>query len=355
MPFRTIDGRPFVRVFVNGHPASFLVDTGDSGSNAISRRFAIELHLKMRAAEAISGANAGSLSASHAVIDRFQFGPIVLRNSTFTVADFTPLERRIGFQLSGIIGAATLATHRIHIDGPRRRIDVDSLSPLRGVSLPLSIRGGWPIVQARVDGIDGTFLIDTGDRSYLTLFTPFARSHFPMKERRLRGVVTGFGLVAPIVTDLTRTRFALGTIRVPDLLTRLATQTKGGFASSALSGSIGYATLQSEDVELDYKHRRLIVAPSRNPPRSEWDHTGMWLSRGRIAIDVDDVIPRSPAAEAGLRPGDRLVSVDGRSAQSIDLPELRSRLASAQPRRLRMIVRRKDRTFIVVVRPRALI
>jgi C-terminal processing protease CtpA/Prc len=81
----------------------------------------------------------------------------------------------------------------------------------------------------------------------------------------------------------------------------------------------------------------------------------MWLSYGRNAIIVDGVISKSPAAQAGIQPGDQLTSIDGISARSIDLPGLRSRLASAAPGTLRLTVRRNDREEVVVVFPRALI
>jgi len=355
VPFSTVDGRPFVQVAVNGHPTTFLVDTGDGGHNVISRRLAGLLHLKMTNATSISGANAGHLAASHAVVNRFQFGPVVLRNTTFVVADFTQLEHHIGFQLNGIVGSPTLATHAIRFDGPRHNIDIDPLLMPRGTSLPLSVLDGWPVVTARVDGVRGKFLIDTGDRSYLTLFTPFAKTHYPAGVRKLRGVITGFGLVSSIVTDLTRTDFSLGSISDSGLLTRLATQTSGGFASSALAGSIGFPTIRNDDVVLDYVHHRLVIAEIRPTPRSQWDHAGMWLSYGRNAIIVDGVISKSPAAQAGIQPGDQLTSIDGISARSIDLPGLRSRLASAAPGTLRLTVRRNDREEVVVVFPRALI
>jgi C-terminal processing protease CtpA/Prc len=129
----------------------------------------------------------------------------------------------------------------------------------------------------------------------------------------------------------------------------------GGFASSALAGSIGFPTFQNADIEIDYVRHRLTIASSGPAPNSQWDHVGMWLSRGQDALIVDSVIPHSPAAQAGLRPGDQLLSVDGQRAQTVNLPKLRSRLASAQDDDVRLIVRYKDHVTAVTLRPRALI
>jgi predicted aspartyl protease len=326
--FTIDDVRPFVPVSVNGKVFRFLVDTGAAGHNALALRTATELGLVRRAAGTISGANAGALAVQSAVVERFTMGPIVLRGATFSVADLAPLERRIGFRLDGIVASETLASHRVRFDYPGRVIVVDPSEPLDAPSVPTRIEGGWPVVEAAVDAVPGRFLLDTGDRSYLTLFTPFATAHYPAPQRRLRNVTTGYGLVAPIVTDLTRTRLDVGALNVPELVTRLATQQQGGFASDALAGTIGSGTLLHSVVEIDYRLSSVRIKAAPAQPRSEWDHAGMWLSRDGNALRVDGVVPHGPADEAGIHDGDRLVALNSIPARDVDLPALRARLAS---------------------------
>ena len=328
IPFTIDDVRPFVPVTVNGKAFRFLVDTGAAGHNALALRTATELGLVQRAAGTISGANAGALAVRSTVVERFTMGPIVLRGATFSVADLGPLERRIGFRLDGIVASETLASHRIRFDYPRRVIVVDPSEPLDAPSVPARIEGGWPVVEAAVDRVPGRFLLDTGDRSYLTLFTPFAAAHYPAPQRRLRNVTTGYGLTAPIVTDLTRTHLDIGALNVRELVTRLATQEKGGFASDALAGTIGSGTLLHSVVEIDYRVGSVRIKAAPAQPRSEWDHAGMWLSRDGDALLVDGVVPHGPADEAGIHDGDRLVALDSVPARDVDLPALRARLAS---------------------------
>ena len=342
VPFTIDDVRPFVPVSVNGKVFHFLVDTGAAGHNTLALRTARELGLVRRAAGTMSGANAGALAIESAVVDRFTMGPIVLRGATFSVADFAPLERRIGFRLDGIVASETLIHHRIRFDYPRRVIVVDPSDTLDAPSVPTRIEGGWPVVEATVDRTRGRFLLDTGDRSYLTLFTPFATAHYPVPQRRLRNVTTGYGLVAPIVTDLVRTRLDLGALHVPELVTRLATQQKGGFASDALAGTIGSGTLLHSVVEIDYRAGSVRIQAAATQPRSEWDHAGMWLSRDGDALLVDGVVPHGPAEEAGLHDGDRLVALNSVPARDVDLPALRARLASFK--NLVLIVTRRTAT-----------
>ncbi len=65
---------------------------------------------------------------------------------------------------------------------------------------------------------------------------------------------------------------------------------------------------------------------------------------------VGKVLPKSPAAEAGLQPGDLIVAVDGKSISSWQ--ELNEVVRKSEGRPLRLTVKRGDKEITVVVTPR---
>jgi Aspartyl protease/PDZ domain len=357
VPLRMTDTRPFVPVTINGTRFDFVVDTG--GVDAISAQAAAELGLHVTPGAAVGGANAGTIAGGETVVDTFSVGSLTMRGAHFLVADFSALAAHIGFRrFDGIVGYEFLRAHAVTFDFRHGLLAIDGAAAHGDPAHAVSFRmlGNVPVVNASLDGVDAEFMVDTGDRSALTLFTPFARAHYADRAAMLRNVVTGFGLRAPIVADLARLRvLELAGYAVAAPLARLATQEQGGFASDAVAGSIGSAILRRFVVTFDFPRGVLTLRDPADVPRIEWDRSGTWISRDGGQLRVDDVVAGGPGAEAGLRVGDRISAVDGTPASAVGLPSLRARLASPDTASARFTVRRGTATLTVTVQLRTLV
>jgi C-terminal processing protease CtpA/Prc len=64
---------------------------------------------------------------------------------------------------------------------------------------------------------------------------------------------------------------------------------------------------------------------------------------------VHEVLPASPAASAGVRPGDALVALDGRSAAEMSLAAVRRLLRSESGRVVRVVLARDGATSEVAL------
>ena len=96
-------------------------------------------------------------------------------------------------------------------------------------------------------------------------------------------------------------------------------QVKSGFfATRGVAGNLGSAFLPRFTIVFDYKAQTVIFIPDRNlmmPFRS--DHIGLSLNQSdAAAFEVHQVVPGSPAAEAGITIGDRITAFAGKLVSS---------------------------------------
>jgi membrane-associated protease RseP (regulator of RpoE activity) len=124
-----------------------------------------------------------------------------------------------------------------------------------------------------------------------------------------------------------------GPFELEGAVTRFSLQKAGAFAASDVAGNVGGAILKQFTVTFDYARRRLYFEKNNTfGSRDTYDRAGLWLSGstdGR-SFEVFDVIERGPAAEAGLKVGDRVVALDGRSVESLLLIAARNELKDAR-------------------------
>ena len=284
VPISLVDNRVFVHADVDGQgPFDFLVDTGaevTSVSPALVKRLALP-HVRDD-----SGGGAGEHQVSYSdvrvasvAVGKTSFGPVEA-----PAFDLTKLARIVGFRrFDGILGTELLRQDVVTIDPVRGLLTIEAASsfrpPRNAIGIPVTIEGvvapndnkGMPVFSGTVNGIAGTFEVDTGDRSGLTLFGPFWRAH--QLDRTIGPTVTamtGYGVGGPIRSIVGRPKtFTMAGLDVAPPVTRLSLQRGGSFTRSDHAGSIGMGVLRHFVVSFDYAHRM------------------MWLVRCGSALNID--------------------------------------------------------------------
>ncbi|MFH1177648.1 MAG: PDZ domain-containing protein, partial [Acidobacteriota bacterium] len=202
-----------------------------------------------------------------------------------------------------------------------------------GTVVPFKFNNHIPQVEGEIDGIPGKFDIDTGSRSSLSLLRPFAEKH-GLKDRYAAKIeaVTGWGVGGAARGLLTRAKvLKLGSVAIDGPVIELSLQTKGAFTDPYVAGNVGAGVLKRFNLTFDYSRQQLIFERNGNDRlRDGYDRAGMWLNLADGAFEVKDVIASGPAAVAGLKVGDRILAIDGRTPEQLPLPEARLRLR-AQP------------------------
>jgi membrane-associated protease RseP (regulator of RpoE activity) len=202
--------------------------------------------------------------------------------------------------------------------------------------VPFKFNQHIPQVDGEIDGIKGAFAIDIGSPSSIDLFAPFVEKHkLKGKYRPRYAGVTGWGINGPSRSALARADvLKVGGVEIKGPVTELTLPTPGAVADKGAAGSVGAGVLKRFNLVFDYGRQLIYFERNANDALPDvFDRSGMWinLTEGGKSFDVVDVMAGGPADQAGLEPGDQIVTVDGARADQVPLPELRKRFRTDVP------------------------
>lgn len=329
IPFTLIGDHIYVQATVNGTgPYRFIVDTG--GVNLLDAGLVKPLALKITGKEIGHGAGPDAVESGKTTIDRIKLGDGVFTQQKFYTFDFNQLYASGGVEMKGMLGAPFFRQYVTCIDFNHRLVDLIRHASFdqdrAGAPLPMSVKASVITIHGSFDGLPGTFQIDTGSPTTLTIYAPFVTQHrlltrFP---EHLQTTSSGVGGSTPAYTVRGR-NLVLGSAHIDHPITSFATGSKGTFARSDISGNVGIGAMKRYVVTFDFmgKHlflRRYQPAP---PDLDTYDRSGLQLAQEPTGFGVVSVAKGTPASEAGLGPGDLIVSIDARPASSFTLPTVR--------------------------------
>jgi predicted aspartyl protease len=337
LPFELHNNHIYVQARINGkEPVRVLVDTG--GVNLLTPQAATALGVAFEGAMEARGAGEESVDLALAKVDSLGLGDATLRDQVFYVIDLGRLEDAEGIPFAGLVGFEVFKRFAVTIDYADRRLTL--VRPERfeyrgnGTAVPFVFQHRIPQIQGTLDGIPGAFTIDTGSRSSLTLHAPFVAEHeLQAKYAPTVEAMSGWGVGGPVRSHRARGgTLVLGEVAVPGVALDLFTGERGAFAAKHVAGNIGGGVLARFTVTFDYARQRMYLEKNRlfDQPDTH-DRSGLWINRAGGAFTVEDVVPGSPAAQAGVRVGDRITAVDGQAAAGLSLADTRARWRGAAP------------------------
>jgi hypothetical protein len=354
VPFTILNGHIYADVTLEGKgPFRLLVDTG--GVNIVTPAVARALGLEPEGRLAGGGVGDRSEDIGVVRVKRLQLGDAFVEDQTFYVYGLEAMDPVEGVKEQGLIGYEVFRRFAARIDYQAQRLTLyhpDSFRYRgRGAVIPFLFFEHIPQVEGEIDGLPGRFDLDTGSRASLDLMAPFVERHgLVARYGATAERIGGWGVGGPSREHVVRTGvLKLGPVAIPGVVTGLSTQRKGAFAATEVAGNVGYGVLSRFTVYLDYGHQQVILEKNaRFDRRDPYDRAGLWVHLGDGAFEVVEVVPGTPAAEAGLGAGDRIVSVDGRTPRQLTLHQLRS-LLKERPAgtRLELRVKRDDGLHVV--------
>jgi hypothetical protein len=336
--FELIDNRIFVNVMMNGHgPFHMILDTG--ATLGVSPEAAKKAGLTMEGTRVVGGVGEKGIEAKTTYVRELTFGPVHLSNldcDIISIADFPYVFGKI--PVDGFFGQEVFEKYVVRHDYQKKELTFYDPKTFvysgNGESFPFERSGIVPEISASFDGIDGHFGVDTGARSALILYGPFvADHHLAEKYRPKFQGISGWGLGGPVRSCMIRSlSLKIGQFELHGLIARLSLNKSGVTASNSKAGLIGPDVLKQFTFICDYARHRLIFEKNSDfGHHDSYDRAGVWLSQKGDAFEVFDVIPGGPADQAGLKVGDRVLSVDGKDTEQIALTDLRDHWKTADP------------------------
>ena len=335
IPFRLVENVVWLQVRVNNsRPLNFILDTAAT-TDVVNWRVAEELNLPLFAmrTRANVGAGDGVTQTAFAPNVQISLGDTNYENPRMGVVPLDSISRSFGEPFDGVLGYDLLSRWVVTIDYQQHKLVLHSNDAFEykgsDRTLPLRPSSGEPIATGTLvlDGKEhsGDFIIDAPFRGSVTLATPFTKGNGLLDAMRSSGrrlletKLRGAGGTSKNALGRV-SAFRFGGITFESPIVGFANATGGAFARRDIAGNIGAEILHHFRVTFDYPHGRLILEPFETPDVPETDMSGItWESEPPshntlTAVRVQD---NSPAAEAGVKVGDVLVSFNDRPAAEI--------------------------------------
>ena len=313
-----------VPVSINGSaPFRLVLDTGMPTRGVLLRHSARADSLALDFAETahVGGAGSGGDFATRvAPQERIAIGGLELEDVPVIVL---PPESKLLQEVDGIIGLELFDRFAVRIDVDRLQLELiepEAVAPSpESHIVPLRIRDDMPFVEARVTVVDrpvkADLALDTGAGHGLWLnegkngrLEPPAGSIETVLGRGLSGDIHGhIGRVQ---------RLQLGDFTFDGVIALFpVSEHRHPGGVDFRDGFIGAEVLTRFLVTFDYRGKRLLLERGGLFAEPfEHDMSGMVLDfETGETRRINAVLPGSPAAEAGVQPGDALVSIDGKS------------------------------------------
>jgi hypothetical protein len=350
-------GHILLSATINGKgPMHFIFDTG--GLNIITPEAAKRIAVQSHGTIPVAGSGENKVMAGLAKISELRIGGARLADQQFIVLPIqaTIINERHDVPIDGVVGFEFLKNFAITIDYERRIMTFANLDSFvydgHGTGLNFTTDGHTPLVHATIEGVDGTFWLDTGNGGGLVVFKAFLKAHSPLDHARqgLRLISPG-GIGGTDAEFDTRVRsLSIGPYKMHEVDAAITNQSRGAFASQTLAGNLGSQILTRFTLTFDYPKSIVYFEPNADFGKPFiGDDVGFDVTQPDAhTLKVLSVAQGTPAANVGLRAGDIITSIDGKDVKNLGSDDFAMRLRGLGPVTLSVVRngRRLSFTFV---------
>jgi len=374
IPFEYKNNFILVRIRINDFiPLTFIFDTGAEYTILAKKTYTDLLGVNYDKEFKLIGADLKTTLIAHLAKDiDISLPGMKAHSQNILVLDknYFNFEEYAGVPVDGIIGSDIFRHFIVKINYKNKKIsllDPSNLKKTKGyASYPITIKAGKPYLNNNIylrDSltIPAKFLIDTGAGLSLLLYTN-THPDFKLPATTVTGNI-GTGLGGFMEGYLGRIKeLNLDPFSFSNIITNFQ-ELPNNIPDSTLvvsrDGIIGNGVLSRFSVMIDYNRSRLYLKPRKKYNKNfSYDRSGIVTIASGQNLDkyeIRDIVPNSPAAEAGLLPGDQLIKISGLPKLLMDLPTINKRLKRKAGKKVKVVVKRNGERKVFEFRLRDII
>jgi hypothetical protein len=338
---------------------TFILDTGSGGislDSTTSERLQLHPEMSDRTIRGIAG-----IHKVRFLYDRELILPgLSVKELNFHINDYDVLTSAYGEKIDGIIGYSFLSRYIVKVDYDSLKIYVFNKGTIkypRGgfllkpnlVNLPVI---GSTIVDQR--SIFSRFYFDTGAGMCLLLSSDFVNDSAFLRGKRkwYATQAEGLGGKAPMKQGVIR-QLRLGPYKFRNVPTFVFDDEYNVTSYPYLAGLIGNDLLRRFNLIINYEKRDLYLVPNSHFRETfDYSYTGLGIYWSDGEITVQDIMPGSPAEEAGFKQGDLVMAVNNNFSRNIQTYKT---LLQASGQKCRVLVMRNGTPLMLTLKIKSIL
>lgn len=313
VPLDVEDDKPLVGVRINGQgPFPFVLDSG--GHILITRATARDVGLHGIGSSYETNGNTLN-GESFARIATIQIGRASLRNQVVPIVNFgfRTLERGPHRPKAGWLGLQLFERFTVTMNSQEQTVTLtptsETLRP-RGAYLPITFVEHTPQVACRIDGRPGECMIDTGNQGD-TIIEGYWAKRMGLAGRFRNGLAVGDN------TYVSRATIQFGPFTLKrELVDYSPPELRGSEDDRAAAAILSEDILRRYVMTIDFERNAVWFKPIPGAKPLPFDRSGLEADKEQDgSFVVWYVVPGTPASQAGLKAGARIIAIDGRPSR----------------------------------------
>ncbi|MBV6639841.1 MAG: PDZ domain-containing protein [Cyclobacteriaceae bacterium] len=335
IPFELYGDHIIIKASVDdSRPLDFIFDSG-SGFTVIDEDISRELGLSGKKIQMNEPATVLELIKHNKLaINHFPMEKNIKVYST----DLDHLEISLGRDIDGILGYDLLHHHTIHLNYEKQTMDIydHGKGPKNGDAIPFELNTAIPVVKGSVmlnnsELHAANFYVITGAGTTLDFNSPYAKKYDVIHKtgKHYSYPVKGIGQDENLHYEGHVLSVSFGKQLIEDLPIGISTAKSGIQASESVAGILGNQVLSMYNITFDIPGKMLYFEKNSNFGKElavNCSGIDLQLSPDKQRLLVHQVFEDSPAAEAGIKLNDELLSVNNKPVSELHLPDIKEML-----------------------------